>query len=116
MDPGATGLVAGTGEAFVAAVFQLMTHPEQLAGIRVAARRSALQKAGDEVVESGLYHAYRRCLNECGPAGRAAMLLQAEADHDVQAKGEDAGAQQHADGQGEHPGEQQIPQRVHLQP
>jgi phosphatidylinositol alpha 1,6-mannosyltransferase len=58
---GETGFVAKTFDEFAAYTAQLMTQPDLLMSMRVAAREKALTTSWDRIFE-GMYDAYERCL------------------------------------------------------
>jgi phosphatidylinositol alpha 1,6-mannosyltransferase len=59
---GNSGYVARDFDEFVAYTAALMTQPELLPTMRVAARRQALETSWDRIFE-GMYEAYERCLS-----------------------------------------------------
>jgi hypothetical protein len=59
---GSSGYIAHDFEEFVAYTAALMSQPELLSTMRVAARQQALETSWDRIFE-GMYEAYERCLS-----------------------------------------------------
>jgi len=69
---GSSGYIAHDFEEFVAYTAALMSQPELLSTMRVAARQQALETSWDRIFE-GMYEAYERCLSSV-PVGRQSVL------------------------------------------
>jgi glycosyltransferase involved in cell wall biosynthesis len=67
---GLTGFVAGTEDAFIESVLQLMRDSALHERMREAAREHVRQYSWDRVFENAVYEAYRSCL--LTPLGSAA--------------------------------------------
>ena len=100
--PHQNGYIAGNLEEFTQAVRDLWSNAPLLNLVAKAAREDAMTRSWDKVF-TGVYGEYQ------------ALLLNAEADEHVQHESEDSRAEEHRDGQREHPGEQKVAQRLHLQ-
>ena len=61
VQPGKTGYVANNFDEFVSFTAILLTQPDLLASMRIAARQQALSTSWEEVFE-GMYKVYERCL------------------------------------------------------
>lgn len=61
VQPGKTGYVSNNFDEFVSFTAMLLTQPDLLASMRIAARQQALSTSWEQVFE-GMYKAYERCL------------------------------------------------------
>lgn len=69
---GQTGFVAKTLEEFAAYTAQMMTQPDLLLAMRLAAREKALTTSWDRIFE-GMYDAYERCLLRSAVAAESVL-------------------------------------------
>jgi glycosyltransferase involved in cell wall biosynthesis len=71
---GETGFVAGSAEAFITSVRDLISNQDLRARMALAARNYALEQSWDTVFE-GVFHAYEYCLSPAASAPRPSAIL-----------------------------------------